>query len=273
MNCGIKVTDDNTNTLDQLLSAYVTREIQTYDWEDVQHFIYTPKYLTRKRKQNSSVWETVYEDFGFDVIPASLQLSLVDLQMSMASNNNSGGRIYSYYLYDLIECIKQNADYDYIIFDCAPALSALSINAMTASIDGVIVPTNLDVMSFRGISTLKESVDFVQESSKARGIEHAGILGILLLLYSSRRVIDKALEEYLREFYPLSVFSNRIRESSDARRANAEGLMFAQINKKANDDYTNLAKEIEFAIEEPEKWKEQNNKFWDELLASRNEGK
>ena len=66
--------------------------------------------------------------------------------------------------------------------------------------------------------------------------------------------VTQALEEYVHEFYPTPTFSQQVRESSDAKRANAEGLLFCMINKKAKEDFDNLVKEIEFAINDKQAW-------------------
>lgn len=271
LNLGINITDDDVNTIDVLLGAYVKREITSFDWEDVQNFIYTPTYSARRRVEGSIEWETVDIPFGFDVMPSSLPLSLVELQMAIAGGQTSDGRIYSYYLYDLIECIKENADYDYIIIDTPPSLGSLSVNAMTAATSGIIIPSNLDLMSYRGILSFKESADFVQKAAEHRGIKHRGILGIVLSLYSERRSVDKALEEYVHDFYPTPTFQTQIRESSDAKRATAEGLLFVQINKKAKEDFTKFVEEIEYAIDDPEGWKSNNEKIWQEIKKQRGE--
>lgn len=269
LNCGINITDDETNTIDQLLGAYVRNEIDNFEWDDVKNFIYTPTYLTRKRIQGSTQWETVQEPFGFDVMPSALPLSLVELQMALAGSKNQNGKIYIFYLYDLIQVIKENADYDYIIIDTPPALGSLSMCAMAAS-EAIIIPSNLDIMSFRGIQSFKESADYVQKVANSKGIEHRGILGILLSLYSERRSVDKALEEYVHEFYPTPTFQHQIRESSDAKRANAEGLLFAQINKKAKSDFDAVCDEIEFAMNNKNGWEEQSKKIWEQIKEQRN---
>lgn len=271
MGVGIDSTDENINTIDELLGAYVRRDIEIITWDDLVHVIYTPRYLARRRIPNTSKWESVYEPFGFDIIPSSLNLSLVELQMSIAGGTHENHKIYSYYLYDLIECIKENADYDYIVIDTPPALGALSINAMTAAVDGIIIPSNLDIMSFRGIKSFKESAEYVIDASNAKGIKHRGIIGILLSLYAERRTVDKALQEYVYNYYPINLISSTIRESADAKRANLEGLLFAQINKKAKDDFDKLTNEIDFAIDHPEEWAVQAKEKYEQIKKEREE--
>ena len=270
LNVGIKIDAEETNTIDELIGAYVKRDIDKYDWEDVKNFIYTPTYMTRKRVEGTGKWETVEIPFGFDVMPSYLPLSVVELQMSMAASNNASNKVYLYYVYDLIKCIKENADYDYIIIDTPPALGALTISAMMAA-EAIIVPSNLDIMSFRGIQSFKESADFIQKTAKDNGINHRGILGILLSLYSERRTIDKALEQYVHDFYPTPTFQTQIRESSDAKKANANTLLFAQINKKARADFDKLIDEIEFALNDPEGWQKKTKEVWEKIKAERGE--
>lgn len=268
LNVGINITDDDVNTIDELLGAYVRREITYFDWEDVKNFIYTPTFFTRKRVPGTTKWESVDEPFGFDIMPSALPLSLVELQMALAANETKEGKIYVFYLYDLIQCIKENADYDYIIIDTPPALGSLSMCAMMAS-EAIIVPSNLDIMSFRGIQSFKESADYIKSIAAQKGIKHRGILGILLSLYSERRSVDKALEEYVHEFYPTPTFQHQIRESSDAKKANAEGLLFCQINKKAREDFDNVINEIEFALEDEEAWLKHNEEVWNKVKEDR----
>ena len=261
----INILEEEVNTIDQLLTPYVLRQFKNFNWEDVKEFIYTPTYDARQRVEGSIEWRTVKIPFGFDVMPSALDLSSTELLMGVYAEGESYDqrRIYPYYLCDLIDCIKANRDYDYIIIDTPPSLGSLSMNAMTAATSGIIIPSNMDLMSFRGIRSFRNSAKYAKSFADNKGMEHRGILGILLSLYSERRTVDKTLEEYVHDFYPTPTFGTQIRESSDCKRATAEGVLFVQINKKAKEDFTKLAKEIEFAIEEPEKWKEKNAKDWE----------
>lgn len=271
LNLGIDITNEDVNTIDVLLGAYVNREIEKFDWEDVQNFIYTPTYFARKRVEGTIEWETVSLPFGFDCMPSSLPLSLVELKMGIAASKTKEQVIYSYYVYDLIKCIEENANYDYIIIDTPPSLGALSVNAMTAATSGIIIPSNLDIMSYRGILSFQESAEYAKRAARARGIDHRGILGILLSLYSERRSVDRALEEYIHDFYPTPTFQTQIRESSDCKRAAAEGLLFTQINKKAKEDFIKLATEVITAIEMPEEWERHNKEIWQKIKSQRGE--
>ena len=270
LNLGINITDENINTIDELLGAYVDRQFTHFDWEDVKEFIYRPTFTTKQRVEGTLRWETVTKPFGFDIMPSALPLATVELKMSLAAGNTESKKIYSHYLYDLVKCIEENADYDYIIIDTPPALGALSMNAMAAATEGIIVPSNLDIMSFRGIQSFKKSADYIQQFSEQNNIRHRGVLGILLSLYSERRSVDRALEEYVHDFYPTPTFKQQIRESSDAKKANADGLLFSQISRKARKDFDELADEIEFAIENKEAWEKKSAEVWEKIKEERN---
>ena len=72
LNLGIDISDDDTNTIDEIMGAYVNGTIDRFDWEDVKEFIYTPTYFARRRVANSAKWESVNMPFGFDIIPAAM---------------------------------------------------------------------------------------------------------------------------------------------------------------------------------------------------------
>lgn len=242
LDLGVDATDDKTRSIDELLDPYVANISRRPTWDEIRPYILTPKFISRERDPGNRMrWHDVERPYGFDLIPSSINLSVTEMRMGVQASAR-GHRIYNSYLYDIIETISQNRNYDYVVIDTPPALGTLSINAIRAATAGVVIPTNLDIMSFRGITPLIESVESVQRSI---GDEpHAGIIGILLNLYSERRTIDRQLDDYLREFYPVHAFETRVPESSDVKKANASNLLFAQVNKKASTAYKNIAGEI-----------------------------
>lgn len=248
LNLGIDIADDNTHTIDQLLEPYVMGKVRDISWEAVKQCIYTPTFGDRMRDPaNKLRWIETQTPFGFDIIPSSLYLSVVELQMGIIGGQTRKG-IYQYYLRDVIRVIRNNADYDFIVIDTPPSLGALSINSMAAATDGIIVVTNLDIMSIRGIDSFIESSETVKRTNSA----HRGIMGILLALYSERRTVDKTIDEWIKQFLPIPTFDTRIPESADVKKANSSLLLFSQINKKAKTAYDSLAKEVIEAVQNPD---------------------
>lgn len=249
--------DDELNSIENLLEPHVENPKLEYSWEEIRPYIYSPTYQDRERINGK--WETVNKPFGFDITLSTSDLSLVDLKMALLSNN----RINAFYVYDMVEVIKNLDIYDYIIIDTPPALGSLSVNALSASIDGIIIPSTCELNSFKGIRRLISSVNELQEMFETKGITHRGILGIALSAFRIGRTVDMGLQDYVKEYYPVPTFKTEIRESSDARKATASLYLFSQINAKAEADYDALAEEVEFAVNNPEGWNERNKAIYE----------
>lgn len=97
-------------------------------------------------------------------------------------------------------------DYDYIILDCPPSMSLLSINAMVSS-DAYIIPTPAEYLAMEGLIGMMEAVQKIQ-----RGIQcSCYLMGILLTMVDRRRRITKEVTEVIRAHYQDQVFKTEIR--------------------------------------------------------------
>ena len=213
-----------------------------------------PTYIGRETQLNEKNLRRVVDvekKFGFDLLPSHIALADYELEVTRSTRNDTGFK-----LYNVIQQIKAVIDYDYILIDCPPSLGIMSMNAIAAATDGILIPTNLDLMSTRGVENLIEKIAEVQEmllEIKGRKIVHMGIIGVVLNLYSERRTIDKTVENNLEKFYPIVTFKSQIPESAKAKTAVYSGLLFSHVLPKADAAYTSLAEEIEKRIEEMEK--------------------
>ena len=250
-------TDESLNSIENLLMPHIKDSSLTYSWDEVKDYIYTPTYIGREKVNGK--WSDVEKAFGFDITLATSDLSIVDLTMGLLSQN----RINAFYIYDLIECLKNQYIWDYIVIDTPPALSSIAVNALAAGVDGVIIPSTPELNSFKGIRRLISSVNELMDIFNERGISHRGILGIVLSSFRTGRTIDLSLQDYVKEYYPVPTFKTQIRESSDARKASATLYLFSQINAKAEQDFDALAEEVEFAVESPDGWAELNKKIYE----------
>lgn len=249
LNLGIDIADDNVHTIDELLDPMVKQTVRAQPWEAIKQCIYTPTYQNRERDpENQMKWMIVNTPFGFDILPSSLYLSVVELTMGVVGGA-SGRGISMFYLKTITDEIGRHGDYDICIIDTPPSLGALSINSMAAAKDGIIISSNLDVMAIRGIDSFIESSEAVKNVNPA----HRGILGILLSLYSDRRQVDRSIDDWVKRFLPIPTFDSRIPESADAKKANSANLLFSQINKKGREAYIDLCAEILYALENPDK--------------------
>lgn len=84
--------------------------------------------------------------------------------------------------------------YDYILIDCPPQLSILTINALSAS-DRLIVPCKTDYLSYRGLEQLQDTIDVIKNEVNGK----LKVLGIIATLYEQRVKDDRDVLEFLSE--------------------------------------------------------------------------
>ncbi len=217
--------------------------------------IHRPTYLARELQTVDGKRKVVdvEREFGFDLLPSHLYLSDYSLEVSQPkyANDSVGGLR----LYNVIQRILKWHEYDYVLIDCNPSLEIMTMNAIIASTSGILIPTNLDLLSTRGVTNLVDRIGDVQELMNGINppIVHMGVIGILLNLYSERRRVDTTIENNLNMFYPFKIFREKIPESVDAKRAVLGGLIYSQIHKKAKTQYEAVARELEETLGQMEK--------------------
>ena len=190
-------------------------------------------------------------EFGFDLLPS--HLNLADFELEISSLRGKEAAPNGFRLYNLVQRILNWHAYDYVLIDCNPSLGVMAMNAITAAVDGVLVPTNLDLMSTRGVTNLINKVVDVQEMllKVSRGeVKHMGIIGIVLNLYAERRSVDRTIQNDLSRFYPFKIFASTIPESVNAKKALFAGVLYSQLYKKAEVAYDALAGEVEQRLAE-----------------------
>lgn len=225
--------DYKEKTLDELITESIVRPT------------YVEFEVTRENGRKKPM--EVNREFGIDLIPSNLRLT--DYELVLA-NENEGFK--AKHLSFVIEDILELHEYDYILIDCNPSLGLMTMNAIVAARDGILIPTNLDLLSTKGVSSLIETVAVMQGYLKEANIEHYGIVGIVLNLYSDRRLVDRKLEYDVRKFFPIKVFETRIPESVNARKAVYTGRTYSQLYPKAAEAYKGLSEEFEETLTEME---------------------
>ena len=97
---------------------------------------------------------------GYDMLGANNDLSGIDLTLSQKANNHD---LLRQALHTLVEQMKnQNKKYDFVIIDCAPSLSLLTINAMCAT-SGVIIPMQCEYFALEGLADLSQTIEWLTD--------------------------------------------------------------------------------------------------------------
>ncbi len=96
-------------------------------------------------------------------------------------------------------------DYDYVLIDCPPSLSLITVN-MLAAADALLIPVQCEYYALEGLSQLLNTVHLVQ-----RGVnESLAIDGVLLTMYDARLNLSRQVAAEAREYFGGKVFDTVI---------------------------------------------------------------
>jgi len=132
-------------------------------------------------------------------------------------------------------------DYDYIIIDCPPSLSLLTLNALTAA-DEVLVPLQCEFYAMEGLGQLMQTIRLVQGELNP-GLK---IGGILLTMYDGRNNLCRQVSDEIRNHFGDKVFTVVIPRNvrlSEAPSFGQPALLYDIASTGAR-SYLELAKEI-----------------------------
>jgi chromosome partitioning protein len=96
--------------------------------------------------------------------------------------------------------------YDYILIDCPPSLGLLTVNALTASAHGVIVPVQCEYLALEGLGDLLRTIQLVREHLNPR----LTIRGMLMTMYDTRTNLSQQVVEEVRRHFGGRVFKTVI---------------------------------------------------------------
>jgi chromosome partitioning protein len=96
--------------------------------------------------------------------------------------------------------------YDYVLIDCPPSLGLLTINALTATSDGVIIPVQCEYLALEGLSELLYTIQLVRDSLNP-GLS---VRGLLLTMFDSRTNLSRQVESEVRDHFGSQVFTTVI---------------------------------------------------------------
>ena len=125
----------------------------------------------------------IYENLS--LIPANEHLSGTEVELIGIDKN-------WYILKPELDKIKGN--YDFIIIDCLPSLSILTINAMVAA-DSILIPIQCEYYAMEGLAHLMKSVNLIKKKINPS----LDINGILFTMYDTRTNLSKEVVETIKK--------------------------------------------------------------------------
>ena len=129
---------------------------------------------------------------GFDLLPGNIDLTAAEIQLMEQSEREQR-------LKRALQPLRDQ--YDFILVDCPPALSLLTLNALTAA-DSVIVPMQCEYYALEGLSALIETI----EALRAQLNPTLEIEGVLRTMFDIRNNLANAVSAELTEHFGDRVF-------------------------------------------------------------------
>jgi chromosome partitioning protein len=132
----------------------------------------------------------------FDVLPANRELAGAEVEMVDLDNRERR----------LKEALaKVDADYDFILIDCPPALSLLTLNGLVCA-DGVIIPMQCEYYALEGLSDLVNTIKKVHANLN-HGLK---IIGLLRVMFDPRMTLSQQVSGQLEQHFGDKVFKTII---------------------------------------------------------------
>jgi len=92
--------------------------------------------------------------------------------------------------------------YDYILIDCPPSLSLLTVNGLIAAQNGVIIPVQCEYLALEGLGQLTQTLNRIRSSLRAE----QKVRGVILTMYDGRTRLALDVVGEVRKFFPTQVF-------------------------------------------------------------------
>lgn len=134
--------------------------------------------------------------------------------------------------------------YDFILIDCPPQLSILTINALSCA-DGVVIPVKTDYLAYRGLTQLEDSINEVRDLINP----DLRTLGVIATLFDTRVADDRDILDLLqKEYNVLGIVKRR----ASAKKGIYDGLSVVEREPGSEiaKEYASIAGKIAEMIEE-----------------------
>ena len=181
-----------------------------------------------------SIKECILNDVidGVSIIPSNVNLAAAEIELIGVDRKE-------YILKREVEWIKDS--FDYIIIDCPPSLSMLTINAMTTA-DTVLVPIQCEYYALEGLSQLIHTINLVKE----RLNPDLDIEGVVFTMYDSRTNLSMQVVENVKSNLSQKVFQTLIPRNIRLAEAPSYGMPINAYDPKSAgaEAYMQLAEEV-----------------------------
>ena len=161
-----------------------------------------------KRKLESTVYDVLLESAGvaevrrrsekggYDVLGANRELAGAEVELVELERRERR-------LKQALAAVR--AEYDFVLIDCPPSLSLLTLNGLVAA-HGVIVPMQCEYFALEGLSDLVNTIRQVHANLNA----DLQIIGLLRVMFDPRITLQQQVSEQLKSHFGEKVFDTVI---------------------------------------------------------------
>lgn len=169
---------------------------------------------------------------NLDVIPTNIDLSGAEIELLDVEEKE-------YIVRNEIDKIKD--EYDFIIIDCPPSLSMLTINAMTTA-DSVLVPIQCEYYALEGLSQLIHTVELVRDRLNPK----LTIEGVVFTMYDARTNLSLQVVENVKDNLEQNIYKTIIPRNIRLAEAPSYGIPINKYDPKSAgaESYLRLADEV-----------------------------
>ena len=169
---------------------------------------------------------------NLDVLPSNINLSASEIELIGIDDKE-------YIIKNAMKAVKEN--YDFIIIDCPPALSMLTINAMTTA-NSVLVPIQCEYYALEGLSQLIHTINLVQE----RLNPELYIEGVVFTMYDARTNLSLQVVENVKDNLEQTIYKTIIPRNIRLAEAPSYGMPIHLYDPKSTgaESYMMLAEEV-----------------------------
>lgn len=176
----------------------------------------------------------LHHEEGVDLLPANLELSAMEYNLMNAMSRETTLRNY-------LSQVKDR--YDFVLIDCMPSLSMVTLNALSAA-DSVIIPVQAQYLPAKGMTQLVQTISKVKKYIN----QDIKIDGMLLTLVDNRTNLAKSTVEALRENFgnQIKLYRTSIPIAVKAAETSSKGKsIFAyEPNSTVSKAYAEFTKEV-----------------------------
>ena len=169
---------------------------------------------------------------NLDVLPTNINLSAAEIELIGVEEKE-------FIIRKEVDKVKKN--YDFIVIDCPPSLSMLTINAMTTA-DSVLVPIQCEYYALEGLSQLIHTIDLVKE----RLNPEFKIEGVVFTMYDARTNLSLQVVENVKDNLQQTIYKTIIPRNIRLAEAPSHGLPINLYDPKSSgaESYMLLAEEV-----------------------------